>query len=77
MLLFIINLNSKIATPIVIIYKQTVRLNASNPFQTDRHMKFSQETLQYRYENHFVRPMRLFGINLSFRFGEMTDRIKT
>lgn len=57
--------------------KLTVRLNAQNPFQTNRKMEFSQETLQYRNESWSTRRMRSFGINVSFRFGEMKERIKT
>lgn len=57
--------------------KLTVRLNTQNPFEKNRKMEFSQETLQYRNESWNMRRMRSFGINVSFRFGEMKARIKT
>lgn len=56
--------------------KLNISLRVQDPFETNRKMFMIRETNLYSERTDIVMPARFFGINASYRFGEMKEQVK-
>jgi len=56
--------------------KMTISIRMQDPFESTKKLKFKTQTNLYYQRIDMVMPGRYYGLNVSYRFGEMKEQVK-